>query len=858
MRLLAHGGNEYAERRRIGSWPAIATGPLEDTYGLSGDWLSFGLGLLESDPVLVIRQAQKQGQRLYAYSLLLDPGHAVWERFQWNAASFVLALFGGVEPSESAPDCFGRQLLDRPEEIDEAKLFSILEALPIPRIIPARDAVDLLSIWVGAIYSSEPVTIAPQSLGMESRPGVAQLAAILQALQPSLRAGRGWLVGGSSIHSETFGAHLVLDDWLTKEAPPIQEHIENGKWIISAWETLARLENYKRIVNEKLETPIWEWDELWRKSPAKSFERVYCLAQALGTNLQDEEIVNVIQNDLDGEGPLERDIREAVHQRVASRHGPLSRNLSLFLLRDHFDKGLMVDDATAERLDEATVVEFYTDALRRISPTAERGSPLLLVPVRFQIWLTLISTEETAVTIPGLLRRACDDLRPDGSSWGRIAEIVEAALSRSLTLTESLEMWIAHRRDKVVGPLIREPLRNESRQRALKQSDNWPRDYLAFGQDPGGADFVRHDFPVKTMQKLVAEIGRLSNSGDGLMQDALTWLSDLAGSPLRLKLPIEDKVALQEALSAGWENFHAMLALYAGNQATAIEAVQPSSEREVLIGELTKLTAVRFSNKPVPNLRGLIGFLGHLPDETVSAFASLRPSLSGPDITGWMEGWEKLRPEDVYQDELIRQVMQSEKRFEIPTLLKKLGNEKQVELFRQLLFGESAQPDEEIFKRFARFVEYAVKDSSLADEIETAFKDCEMNHSKRDTFFRRHCDRASFLNELFKCLHGDSQLRVISIIFKRNFQRIEGDACRHYTNSEKANFILTPYNRAVFRFVLSADGGRLREAIANNGTGRLSLVESRLKDVLRSSAVEGEPVLEREEKKPWWKRAFFE
>lgn len=61
MRLPAFGGTGYGERRRIGAWPSMASGPLEYPYGLSQDTLAFGFGLPDHRPLVIMRQAQKRG-----------------------------------------------------------------------------------------------------------------------------------------------------------------------------------------------------------------------------------------------------------------------------------------------------------------------------------------------------------------------------------------------------------------------------------------------------------------------------------------------------------------------------------------------------------------------------------------------------------------------------------------------------------------------------------------------------------------------------------------------------------------------------------------------------------------------------
>ena len=88
MRLLAYGGTAYVERRRIGAWGEVPRGALEDTYGMPGEAVSYGCGLLEGQPCLILRQRQTTDiGRTYAFSLLLDPGAEVWARFGWNAAA---------------------------------------------------------------------------------------------------------------------------------------------------------------------------------------------------------------------------------------------------------------------------------------------------------------------------------------------------------------------------------------------------------------------------------------------------------------------------------------------------------------------------------------------------------------------------------------------------------------------------------------------------------------------------------------------------------------------------------------------------------------------------------------------------
>ena len=53
----------------------------------------YGLGMLAKQPFMILRQRQNVENRGgYPFSLLLDPGEAVWERFEWNGAAVVAAI----------------------------------------------------------------------------------------------------------------------------------------------------------------------------------------------------------------------------------------------------------------------------------------------------------------------------------------------------------------------------------------------------------------------------------------------------------------------------------------------------------------------------------------------------------------------------------------------------------------------------------------------------------------------------------------------------------------------------------------------------------------------------------------------
>src|SRR5215217_2670278 len=120
-RLLAYGGMRFSERRRIGEWPPIPEGTLRDPYGLQTSCWSFGAGTAGGSAFLILRRLQRFDSRVYAFTLLLDPGERVWKLFEWNGAAIIDALIQA-----------GGSLFTSPEDCTESALQQILDALPWP------------------------------------------------------------------------------------------------------------------------------------------------------------------------------------------------------------------------------------------------------------------------------------------------------------------------------------------------------------------------------------------------------------------------------------------------------------------------------------------------------------------------------------------------------------------------------------------------------------------------------------------------------------------------------------------------------------------------------------------------------
>ncbi len=253
VRLLAYGGTHYAERSRVGAWPSIPTGTLQDLYGLVPGGVAYGCGVLDAQAFLVIRQRQNTSNRGgYAYSLLLDPGRQVWERFGWNAARLTHTILSS--PASAS------LLLEEPERCTAQTLDDLCrdlaaEVLPDGRV-PGTE--DLEAVWVGALRHPVPVALHPGQAGLESLPGPGVLAGVLSRLPPCFRLGAGWLVGAGRVHGAALGARMVFDSAVA-EPDAALPMIRTGRATLDAWGALEQRPEYAAALRSLSEQPVWQW-----------------------------------------------------------------------------------------------------------------------------------------------------------------------------------------------------------------------------------------------------------------------------------------------------------------------------------------------------------------------------------------------------------------------------------------------------------------------------------------------------------------------------------------------------------------------------------------------------------------------
>ena len=268
MKILAYGGNEYSIRTLIGEWPGISSEYLADLYGIPSGSPSFGLVFPGGTPALIYRERiNPQYRGGYPYTVLLDLGpwqgaDTLWTRAGWNAAGLLECVFGAQSPR--------RATFMTPEQLSTAVLHSVVEEILAKRELDryARETSELTafekkwaSFLAGSLNSAVPVVAPPRSLGIEQRPTMAEMASLAFRLPLWLRAGRGWMVGGSYTQAAGFGAGALLDDEPFGEKIDPSSVIRDGDQLQSLLQQLSEspstAERARKLINE----PAFSWPD---------------------------------------------------------------------------------------------------------------------------------------------------------------------------------------------------------------------------------------------------------------------------------------------------------------------------------------------------------------------------------------------------------------------------------------------------------------------------------------------------------------------------------------------------------------------------------------------------------------------
>ncbi len=829
MRLLAYGGTSYRERRRVGIWPSIPEGALGDTYGLSEDELSFGVGLVEDhQPFLVLRQRQvpdKQSHRQYAYTLLLDPGADLWQHYGWNGASLIVSLLS--EP-------FREVVLARPEDLDEQQLINFLKEHKFAiRASATKDDDELLSLWTGSLLTSNTV-IAPRELfGARAILTPDSVSLQLSHLAACFRCGRGWLIGGSEQNAQALGAGLVIDMYSDAMNEEARIAVERGRKVLCAWSTVASDDEFKTAIEKPSNTPVWAWQAEFGYSPAQILPRVVLLAEALNPASSVDSLIESLPEKLPEPGPLDREIHAAARRLALSKEGALSPTCTAFFLNEALNHGAVIDATVANRLDDDTVI---TELLnRQIQPDAVAG--IRFAPgVRLASWLGLIKQASNSSAIPRLVCRAIQDLQSDDArpvvSERELLDLVDYAAEETAARDKVLSVWIPYRDHPVIGLMVQEVLFAKSLSRLQKRAAGWPLDYLAFGQDPTLVKLAKLGLDRAGLEKLIYTTLEETEKSGPLCHEARSWLINLGVSPLRASASLATKIRICNSTTEGWNDFRELQWLYRGGREMRTQT--GAKDKELLLAEFGEMMQHFPPQTFVPNLRGLTRFLGSLPERCAEKLARLTPPISSDTVEQWIAGWRLLGREDLARREKLRLLLETPEDLG-PSLLE---SKEVPELLELLLFKRTAADDATFQSKIRQILTRALKSAELRACIERAIKAGAADEQQWRVFLRRIAWRPELMNDLFECLSGVYQDHLISALAEDDPERFRAEAYDLYRSALESPATVAAYARAVFRFLLSPQGEDVRSEVAidSHGIHGAGKAEARLLEFLGNSA----------------------
>ncbi|MDX6695169.1 MAG: hypothetical protein QOF02_2772 [Blastocatellia bacterium] len=823
MRLLAYGGTSYNERQRIGVWGDISRGALEDTYGLPEQMMIYGLGVLDEQPFLVVRQRQlTETGRAYAFSLLLDPGSDVWERFRWNAAALACALFDGA-------DSLGQSLFDRPESFNEEELAQSLDELqppPAPVRAVENDS-DFLACWSGAPLSSVPVMTSPQSLGFAARPSPREIFERIAALPRCLQIGLGWLVGGSRESAQAFGSCLVLDDSAhgAQEAEEAARAcIADGRRLLGAWQTIAADEEFAPALARLAALPLWQWDAAGTLAPAAMLERIVFLADLINPPPSVEPLLQSLKKRLEGSQLLAKEIRRAAHRLALAGDEPLNSARTSILLDNHFDEGLAIPESAFRRLHREMLIQFFVG---RALPPGDDAQRLQLAPeLRREIWVRLLGAAKPYDKLPSLLREAADDEVAAGGSQESLArfdsQLLEAVRTQTAVSGASLLVWNEFPREHPIWPGLRVTLMEEALQRALRKSREWRIEYLLYGQDPGGN--VLHGKGLEAQDAtLLVKFYRDEVRDEGAQaESAARWLAALAESSLRREVSVRDKLEVAKFVGGQWQLLIHLWRLYYGNR-SMYDLTEPSVfslnsplQRKLLRNELTQM----ISELPVidftPDLRGLVEFLEELPPDAIKYFLRLRPRLTAGNYEGWIGGWKALDVPNRMEEETVRLILESDEAVQKVWLFRGFSEPKLETMFYKLLFGGTGQDDERYRAKLSQLLAREGSRSKLGEATKRAFINGHQDRECMRVFTRRFAGHAAPLDRLFRCLTIHLQSRVVEALVSRDIEAFSDEVYNIYVSAQRDGNLLTLYERAMLRYLTYPDGKGIKRMVARS------------------------------------------
>ena len=767
MRLLVYGGNEHSERRRIGNWPTIAAQVFQDTYGSSMRSASYGVGILDKDPFLVLRKIESFGQRAYPLVVLVDPGRDAWQRFKWNGAHLLWALFGNV-------DSAGINLITEPENYHSDEDLERLLAQVDTAVMPEADqdalkrGAQLLDLWVGAASGKSPVIVPvdQQVMGFSSRPDLTALCSLVGQLPTSLRCGRGWLFGGRDNHAESLGARLVFDDG--KLDPPTEsekktlfEVTRRGAYFRAALETLSRMgEDEGAEFKEYLAKPLFEWDEQGAGNLEESIGDILLLKE-LKDSLNDDVVRKLpdiderygrINRRLKLVSPLSEQIAAVANQLIERADRNLTTEETIFILNRHLQqpKRVRIKEKILSHLNAEAASAFFVE--NRIFPADAAGS--IPAGIRTEVSEKLFATEKSVANLPEAFRNEAG-LSPAYAEQD-LKSLLDAAVNRSAEFDRGLVVWRNLFKDELTGPAVRAAVQTVALHRTQADNRNSLADYLLLADDAGGVRLARIKpafNEIETLGNLLLFIiEQLNNESEpGLAQKSKVWLEKLAKSDLRMILDLDDKDKITSFVKQGWESYVCMRRAYSGESAPSFVPKTDEQERSFLAQELAQ--AVETSPQPTvtPDLEQLSQLLS--PDylgSLVKSLVNLEPVLTAGGGRPWVEGWLRLSKNETalneqqrsiclakHRAEFVRLLLQTNVPIEKTDQLTNLDSESLTRLFRGLLLEGEAETDRRRSQRLAEALGDAYRSNEIKQAIRQVYEELAFQDEQKQVMVRR-------------------------------------------------------------------------------------------------------------------------
>ena len=796
MRLLVYGGNQHGERRRIGAWSDKIVVPVfQDTYGSSMMSPSFGLGVLDESPFLILRKIENFGERAYPLVILFDPGRATWERFKWNGAHLLSALFGTV-------DSPGIKLLTDPESYhtDEhlAQLLTDVDN-SVPQDDGSSEITDpecLLNLWSGAVFAESPliVPVDAQLTGFNNRPDLMGLLSLINKLPSSLRCGKGWLFGGRDQHAGSLGTHLIFDDG--KIDPPTDsekasfiQFQRKGHQLRTTLESLAKgADDEESQLKKYLSQPVFEWIDSGNTALIASLQDIFLLRELkehadTEPEKTDELFVRVNER-LTTPGKLNKEIAAAAHRLIAHKKRERTPAETVFILTQGksklTDKELSDLDAEAARSFFIEHKIFPADAVGRMPPS-----------IRLSVSQKLLEVEEEASSIPGIFSKEAA-LSP-GYEEPELNLLLQAAVERSATLDHGLRFWKKLFEHKDIGAGVQEVVRAKVVDQVNPDDPELIADYLILGEDAGGDQLItiKPEFTEKetleTFLQFMTEQARSSDEPE-LKQSAKSWLTQLAQKELRLNASLKQKDAIASVLNnKAWLNYQAMRRAFKGEARPSGVPNPDEQERLFLADELTAATEDRTSHEPgfIPDLDRLSKLLE--PDylaSMVNALLPIEPDLTSEGGLQWVDGWlhlaqkkpvldAELSPQcsSKHRSQLVRLILETSTPLEKSELLKELQHDDFTYLFKCLLVGNG--DDAFLRQRLAEVLEPTPGPKNLNKAIREVFDEILSDTTQQATLTGRFVGQQKDLTRIQSRLTKEQKAECQNLFVKKSRDEID-------------------------------------------------------------------------------------